>query len=74
MFSGIMTKIAGALTLAVTILLAIVGYQRKENKRKQEVIDTHEKKDDIQDQIKQGEQDIEANKDSIDTDDWKRNI
>ena len=73
-FSGLWAKAAGLLAVLSTVLFAIVGFQRKENKRKQEIIDTHEKKDDIQDQIKQGEQDIEADKDSINTDDWRDHV
>ena len=67
-----------ALPVALAVLLAIVGYQRKKIKRQDEVIETHEKKDEITEGMREAEKQIDKEaedaKDSIDDSDWRNRI
>lgn len=78
MFTGLWAKITGVLSVAIAVLLAVVGYQRKTIKRQDDIIETHDKKDEIIDDMRLAEQeaneDAESKKDAIDTSNWRNRI
>jgi len=78
MFSGLWIKLSGAFIALSTFLLFIVNLLWKSNKRKSDIINTHEKKDEIIDDMKLAEtqaevKENEALKDTSDIN-WRDSI